>query len=1118
LQKPHWWFALVASVLSAQTITTGEVTGSVADSTGALVPAATVVLKSLDTGETRSVQSNAAGVYRFTFIKPGDYQISATSAGLKSDTGRVTAALGQVQSVDLGLTLEEVKEALEVTDAAPLLERDNANVTYTPSTRYLNLLPLPGGDMSGVAYSVPGIVVNNRYGKGNFASPGVGSVSNLFTVNGSDDMDPFYNVNNSGVTGLLLGVNEIREASVVQNAYEGQYGRQAGAQVNYVTKSGANAWHGNLVENYNASLLNANEFFSNATGAPRPHAISNQYAASLGGRIIRNKLFFFADTEGMRYALPVAAAVVAIPSPALESYTLGTIQPSQVTLYKEAFDLYNAAPGHDRAVPVTNGDGPLQDGNQALGCGALAGTPAGNGGIFGVNVPCSLAWGTSLTAQTSEWLLSTRVDYNLSAKQRIFFRFKTDRGFQPTNTSAVNSAFSIISQQPDYEGQFNHTFAITPRLVNNFIGSASYHTVVFAVADQAAALQLFPVRFNVDDGGTNGSYDQIASVGPPAKYPQGRRAGQLQIVDDVSYNAGSHTLKAGLNNRLNREADLTYSAFDLTGLFTFYGLDEFADGQIDPSSGNGSYYTHRFSATPVIHLRLYSLGAYLQDQWAATPHLKLTATVRFDRTGNPYCLDHCFARLESPFPNLGKGLAIPYSQSIQAGLAHAFYDTEPVIPQPRFGMAYSPAWLKSTVVRGGIGLFSDLYAAFFADTMAGNPPNVFTPTIYSGLVNTGGPGSAPAIVAASANAFENQFARGATLAQLQQAVAPATFVPPGYYSIPPTLRSPKYLEWSFEIDRQFRSKNALSLRYIGNRGYDIFLTNNNLNAYAEPAAFPNGFAGLPATAPDPRFNVISQLTNSGYANYHALAAIFRRGFSQGFEGQIGYTWSHGLDTLSNGGLMPFSYDSLSGQINPYNLRSLNYSNADYDIRHNLTADFIWEIPVKWKNRAINSFFGGWSIAGRLNARTGTPFTVYNGRLGMRLSSGFTVLANVLDGNIRTICGHSAIDMPCFTASQFTPWASQSNLGNLPRNSFRGPGYFDVDTSLWKSVPMGERARFTLGASAYNFLNHPNFADPNADISRGGLGLIQGTASGPSGPYGAGGVASRVLVVTGRFAF
>jgi hypothetical protein len=298
-------------------------------------------------------------------------------------------------------------------------------------------------------------------------------------------------------------------------------------------------------------------------------------------------------------------------------------------------------------------------------------------------------------------------------------------------------------------------------------------------------------------------------------------------------------------------------------------------------------------------------------------------------------------------------------QDLGFGQAHALYAVDPVIPQPRLSLAYNPGWSRNTVFRAGVGLFSDLYPAAFASTLGGNPPNIFVPVIQTGLINAGGPGSAPSIAAASADAFQTGFASGSTLTQIQQAVAPAPFAPPSYQSIPSIGRSPKSLQWNVEIQRQLGTNNVLAVRYMGNHGYDIFLTDPNANASVDTSLYPTGFGGLPTKTPDPRFAVVQQLTNNGYSNYNALLISFRRAFAHGLQGQISYIWSHALDTISNGGLTPFGFDSERGQIDPFNLRRLNYSNADYDTRHNVTADFSWEMPTKLKNRLLETIFGGW---------------------------------------------------------------------------------------------------------------------------------------------------------------
>jgi len=1102
----------------AQTTTTGDLAGMVTDSSGAVIPNAPVSIKDINTGETRVVQSNGSGAYRFTFLKPGEYQISSSMPGLKSDIGRITVGVGQVQNADLILRPQEAKETVIVTDTAPLLQTENANLASTYSTKQMELLPAPGGDITTIAFTVPGIAVSTGGGYGNFSAHGLPGTSNLFITNGNDNMDPYLNLNNSGASNLTLGANEVDQASVVQNGYTGQYGRQAGATVSFTTKSGTNDYHGALLYTYNGSVMNANDFFNNATGTPRSRSLSNQYSASIGGRVIKDKLFFFADTEGLRYVLP-SAGVSSLPSQALENYTLANVTAAQRPFYQQAFALYNGAPGSNRAVPVTNGDGLLQDSNGAMGCGALANVKTGVGnGIFGVNTSCANAYGINLSNQNTEWLLATRVDYKINDTQNIFFRFKTDHGLQPTSTSPVNPLFNAVSNQPAYEGQVTHTWVLNSHMVNNFIGSSSYYSAIFGPANLSASLAAFPVYLVLNDGGANGTGGMDPLGVNTGAFPQGRRVGQAQIVDDFSWTHGSHALKFGVNYRYDRVADTGLQRLTVGGRYTFVGLDEFSSGQINPSSG--SNYAQRFTPLLTAHIRDYEAGFYLQDEWSVKRNLKITAALRLDRTANPTCLDNCFALLNSSFDTLTKGVNIPYNQSITTGNSHAFYQVESIVPQPRLGVVYNPSWSKNTVIRGGVGLFSDTGPALVSGNIFVNAPNVYTPSVRAGSVNFGGAGSSPAIAIASGQAFQSGFANGATLAQLKAAI-PVGFTAPAYYGIPNDALDPKYLEWSFEIQQQFGAKNVLTASYVGNKGYDLFLLNAKLNGAASATNYPNGFAGLPNVAPDPRFNIITQLTNNGISNSNGLSLEFRRAFGHGFQGRISYTWSHALDIISNGGFLPFSGDSVASQLNPLSLKSLNYSSADYDIRHNVTADFFWEMPVKFQNHVMNSVLGGWTIAGKFFARTGTPFSVINSRIAGRQSAsmGGSTLATVLDPGVQTSCTN--VDQTCFSASQFATAATQNSFGNLPRNSFRAPGYFDIDSSLLKTVSIRERIKFTFGASAYNTLNHPNFSSPGFNVAAGGLGVISGTVSAPTSPYGSfqgSAVSGRVLVLTGRFTF
>jgi len=1107
-------------VAFAQTITTGDVVGTVKDTTGAVVPGASVNLSSTDSGDTRALTTDSSGGFRFTFLKPGNYTISATAAGLKTDVQKLAVEVGQVASLELTAKVQATQEVIEVAASGDIVQTENANLSTTYTTKQMEELPTPGGDMTTIAFTAPGVVMSTGLGYGNFSSHGLPGISNLFTINGNDYNDAYLNLNNSGASNLMLGTNEVQEAAVVQNAYSVQYGREAGAQVNYITKSGTNSFHGDLTYNWNGDRLNANDFFANTFGLARSKAISNQWAADVGGPIRKGKTFFYADTEGLYYTLP-SAGVVTIPTPQLQTYILNSVNAAQQPLYQNAFKIWNGAPHVSSAVPITNGGGQLQDGNGNLGCGiqGFAGTAAPGGGTFGKTVPCGESWAVSGSNTNKEHLYTFRVDHSINDKQKIYVRLKHDDGFQPTATNLINTTFNEQSVQPEWDGAINHTYVISPTVVNSFIGSALWYSAYFGPANVSASQQLFPTYFGIGDGGANGGgFYPMGSQW--AAFPQGRNVGQAQLIDDLSITRGGHTIKVGENFRRNRVSDFGLLS-DTTGIYQFGSLTDFATGVTD--SHFNSYYLQKFTSITTAHIRLYNIGVYAQDEWAAAKNLKLTFGIRFDRTGNPECADNCFSRLTAPFtsPSFQKGLDIPYNQSINTGLGSAYYGVDAVVPQPRLGVVWSPrGGGNSLVIRAGFGLFADLSPAFLVAGLYNNAPYP-----YSAFVNSGagvGLASDSSSAAAAAqnefNAFKTGFFNGATLAQLSSEV-PGGFGPLGYFSIPQHLGTPEYAEWSFEIEQPIGQKNVLVATYTGNHGYNLLVQNGFGNA----AALGGPFNGLPSVQPDPRFLGVNQVENQGVSNYDGLTVQYRRAFSHGFQGQISYTWSHALDDISNGGSgLPFTFTAniVTSLVNP-NVRA-NYGNSDYDIRHNVVGDFVWDTPWKFSNRGLNNVLGNWSLSSKLYLRTGVPESITDSTLNNLFQGTFggAMLATAIT-TIPHSCGPGAINTACMSQSDFLPAGTETTFGNIGRNSLFGPGYFDIDTTLYKNIAITERVRFTIGASAFNLLNHPHFADPVANVASGALGLIQGTVSAPTSAYGAfqgSLVSGRELVLTAKFRF
>ena len=1118
---------LIALPALCQTITSGDVSGSVKDTTGAVVPGATVTIRS-DTGDTRTQTTDSSGTFRFTFLKPGSYTVSAVAAGLKTDVTKLAVDVGQVATVDLIAKVQATQEVIEVMASGAIVETENANLSTTYTATQMQELPAGGGDMTTIAFTAPGIVMSTGGGYGNFSSHGMPGVSNLFTINGNDYNDAYLNLNNSGASNNLLGVNEVQEAAVVQNAYSVQYGREAGAQINYITKSGSNGFHGDLVWNWNGDRLNANDFFSNTDGLARPKAISNQWAADVGGPIRKDKTFFYADTEGLYYTLP-SAGIVTIPTPQLQSYILSNVSAGSLPLYQNAFKIWNSAPGVSGAVPITNGSGLLQDANGNLGCGVtgFAGTAAPGGGTFGTTVPCGESWAHSGSNTNKEHLYTFRVDHSITDKQKIYVRLKHDDGFQPTETNLVSSTFNEQSIQPEWDGAVNYTYVISPTVVNSFIGSVLWYSAYFGPANVSASQQLFPYQLNITDGGANGATGFYQMGSTWNNFPQGRDVGQAQLIDDLSITRGRHTIKFGENFRRNRVSDFGLLV-GTTGQYSFGSLTDFANGVTDPNYG--SAYSQTFTSITTAHIRLYNIGVYAQDEWAATNNLKVTFGLRLDRTGNPLCTDKCFSRLTAPFSSSSfqKGADIPYDQSIDSGLSNAYYNVDSVVPQPRLGVVWSPRGSGSNamVIRGGFGLFADLAPAFLVSNLFHNAPYP-----YGTYVNGGqevGLASDPSSAAAQAqnefNAFKTGFFNGQTLAQLTSAVP--GFGPFSYSSIDQHFSTPMYAEWSFEIEQPIGQKNVLVATYSGNHGYNLLAQ----NGFANAAALGGSFNGLPSVQPDPRFLAVTELTNQGISNYDGLTFQYRRAFSHGFQGQINYTWSHALDDVSNGGSgLQFGYNSelFSTLTNP-NIRA-NYGNSDYDIRHNVTSDFVWDTPWKFHNRGLNYLLGDWTLSSKFYVRTGMPESltdtlltnVFEGTLNVGSTFGGLLPTSV--SNVPEHCGNAAVNgaTPCLSQSMFLPAGTEPGFSNLGRNTLFGPGYFNIDTSLYKNIAITERIRFTIGASAYNLLNHAHFADPYPNVASGAVGGIYGTVEEPTSAYGAfqgSVVTGRVMVLTAKFRF
>jgi hypothetical protein len=1133
-------------VAHAQSATTGAISGEVKDPAGLAVPNALVTITNSGTNATEVIKSNSEGRYTANQLNPGIYKVSASAANLQSSSTELEVLIGTTVTADIKLTPAGHKETVEVVASTlPLVDTQNVALESTFNEQQIQDLPAPGGDVTTVAFTAPGVVVNVGGGYGNFSANGIPGISNLFVLNGFDNQDPFLNLNNSGSSNLTLGQGELAEATVVENGYNSQFGRAAGVTIQYTTQSGTNKFHGEADYNYNGTALNANGWFFKQQGVARPHAVSNEWAGNAGGPIIKDKLFFFADYEGLNYVLPGAAGFINYPSSYLQKFAAFTYPGNLVDtgLLNTANALYQGAATYGSATPMS------LDATTQGGCGPfLAGVsdPLNSGGVFGVNEPCMTQAYGSANNLNKEWLFTGRLDWQINDKHRIFGRYKMDRGSQPTGTSFINPAFNVVSIQPEYEGQLNDSYQLSSTKTNVFIMAANWYTAYFGPANIGATQGVFPWDYITDagfDGSGNNNAGGLTAIGAPYYFPQGRNVTQYQFQDDFSWTKGRHNLKFGANFRRDLVSDYDAQVLqDFPLAYNFFLLN-YAAGF---DAGDGEY-VQNYPAFPTAHLKLYNLGVYAQDEFQVNQKLKLTLGVRVDRTGKPFCKACYSLYANGTFPSAGAGLSQPYNAA-DGGSINSINNTpwtsqDVVNIQPRFGFNYSIN--EKTEIRGGVGLFSDLYPAGFLDGAIQNFPNVNSITTFFGNLDsaTADPGNSVTWIANKANGIiSNGYTSGQSASQISSALDTygITYAPPaiGAY-FPGKFQTPIYAEYNLQIQREINKNAAIIINYTGNYGYHEVLQNPWLNAGSGNFNYNgdnqwddvnNDFVGVPVAPPDPSFSRVTAYTNSGHSNYNGVFASLKFN-GHGITAQATYDYSHALDTISNGGEgETFGGSALTGQLTPslvgYNL---NYSNADYDIRNNFTADLVYDERYKNKNFALNEILGGWTVGAKVYARTGTPFSITNSKLsgesyeatGPNFMAQSLVPENQIYNSSHSNPHTAANGVPALHSADFLNPLAQNTLGNIRRNDLYGPGYKNVDISLTKSLYKHERIDFKIGANAYNVFNNVNFNNPGTGLGSSSFGFISSTVTPPTSPYGSfqgNGVTQRLVQIHGKFTF
>src|SRR5712664_1430671 len=1122
---------LLPEAAFSQGETTSAIIGQVSDASGAAVPGATVTVTNKETGLRRSASTDGSGRFNFPQLKPGAYSVKVEAEGFEpQQNDAVSAGLGQKQTVDFIVRVAQTKESIEVTSEAAILNPENANTSTTLNARALEDLPNPGGDLTYPLQFAAGALVNTAgssndfvggtNGFGNVEFNGLPALSNGYIVDGLETNDPLTNLNSGLSTNLVLGLNSISEVTVNTLSYGVDQGRYGASQVNYVTKSGSNQFHGNLYELWNGSKFNAANYFTNATpGNHKPRSTVNHFGGSVGGPIVHDKLFFFFDSEWVRIALPSVTATT-VPTPAFQNYVLQQLPlggadsvtgsryqpaPQLVPFYQKMFSLYGNTGGTPLAV---------------LGCPFDVGgvTPAitndGNG--------CANRQSISHSSTDHEQVQTVRIDYNIDEKNTTWFRFQADTGVQAAYTDPINSLFDSVSPQPLYSLAAGYTHVFSQNLVNYFNPAFSWYESLFSPSDFQKTLSAFPIV--LQGSGANAPFTRVGGL--DNTWVQGRRASRFFINDNLAWSLGAHELRFGTNTRILRLNDYDFGQGTVPTV-TYATLPQYIYGV-------ASTATKTFPTSANEPFNFLNLDLYAQDTWKLTKKLTWTFGIRDTFNSNPLNPHQHIARLTGSFNSLSHDVNHPLNAAIQTGLGTVFSATPLAILQPRTAIAWQ--FEPKTVLRAGFGVFSDILPGTVADVVGVNPP--YVQTFQGGLLGTvGGTALAPGVrnSAVDATVAANQtLSSGFTQGQLSCASAqanPATCLPPVAITAVPNgkLHAPYFMEWSLGLEHQLGTTGSLHAQYVGTRAVNQpYLT--QVNGYQ--TVCPGCFAPFPyAQSPDPRFGAVTQFSTGANSHYGGLQVTAMKRFGNGFMGQLNYTWSRCMDTVSNGGFLQFSAGGILSPL-PGNL-ARDYGPCDYDIRHNLNAQYVYQLPVKVRDRPLGYALNGWQVSGTVFWHSGIPFSVlstpYSTNENGIVNGSGPQFASVVPGV--PLYEHNPI--PGVTQPGTVQWLNPNafvstvdpstgacfsgnspencQFGELGRNALRGPNFIWSDFYLSKWIPLTEQLKLRFDAQFFNVFNHPNFGLPSMvlagipgkPITQTGFGALTYTTSPPTGLLGVG---------------
>jgi hypothetical protein len=1064
------WAALYAMCAALAQQDMGVITGIVTDASGAAVPEARVTATNRETGESRSVLTAEGGAYTLGPLRIGRYDLTVEKSGFKKSVQQNIELHAQDRvRTDVRVEVGQITESLSVTAEAPLLQAETSSLAKVVDQNEIRTLPLNGRNFQQLAWLSAGVApaTGSRDRESGFNAHGQPMTQNSFLIDGIDNNNNVMGMQDRKMQVVTPSLDAVAEFKVQTSNYTAEFGKNSGAVMIVSIKSGTNQFHGTAYEFLRNDVFDARDSFNyvdrDGDGKADPEPLrQNQFGATFGGPIRRNKTFFFTSWEGRRehYSQTDQAIV-----PTADERN-GIFSPSLAVVV----DPVTRQPFPNNTIPRTRFD--------ATAARLIDLWPQPN--FAGLGTRANFIRNPPWRVTRDNW--DTRVDHNLTDRDKMFgrvsiarYRSLRDSVFeQPARGGQANER--AIDDNPARSVAFSYTRVFSPTLINEFrYGFLRQVVDKRELTDQpfAEVLERYGIS-GIPTAGrlfglpqlTLGGRVNYQNLGEPGSMPNFKIHQVHQYLNNVSWNRGAHNFKFGTDLRWNRSdifgGATSHGNFTFDGQFTGISFADFLLGM-----------TSQVALTSQLlgQMRFRNYMFYALDDWKATSRLTVNLGLRYELT-SPWWEKHDnMNRLNiNPGPD--------FNTVTRAGFCgdswscRALVNTDTNNWAPRLGLAYQAS--RRTVVRGGFGIFYGGQGSLGADARGiNNFP-------YNRSVTRQSSGGQPALLLANG-------------------------VPPGFLGDPDapppanlnwttwseSFPQPQVAQWNLAVQQELTRDLTITVAYVGS-GSSYIMDSYNING-----SDPGPVATEAARRLIPRWNNINYRSPYGHSSYHGMDLQVERRFSAGFSFSTSYTWGHSLDNVpeqfgsGGGGLQSFrDFDSARG-------------NSNFDVRHRVSGGAVWELPFgkarRWMNRGgvLNQLFGGWQLSGLTAMQAGHYFSI-------------------AIPNSRTILGGTAVGTwwpdriadPRLSERTANRWFNTEafvlprNLdgtyryGNAGRGILNGDGLFNIDAGLMKNFRLTERFGLQLRWETFNVTNTTTLADPDVNFGNPDFGKSRTSLSTP----------------------